>query len=235
MEAALNPFYSRNRALSSGFTLIELLVVVSIMILVSALAAPAISSLKKGSTVNTATAVIATTLEQARAYAMANDTYVVVCFEETDASIPTSQAQNSGTGRVAIQAFSSLDATLNLTGQNLMRLGRMRIFDNIDLPDASSLSSGTLPGRPKADYVVGNSGFPAAADEVISGGFTFSKIIAFDPQGGLHIPTNPSQAGLQYLEIDLQQSNGSTAASNAKDVSAIQVDGLTGAVNIYRS
>jgi hypothetical protein len=60
--------------------------------------------------------------------------------------------------------------------------------------------------------------------------------MAFDPQGTVHLPASTTQSGLlQYLEIDLQESNGSTAPTAATNVSAIQVDGLTGAVTIYRS
>ncbi len=232
----------QNSIRMGGFTLVELLAVIAIVAILSALAVPMFATLKKATDLNVATASIVSSLEQGRAYAMANNTYVFVCFEETNFTTPSDQAQSPGTGRVAVQVFSSLDATMNLTPSNLAAVSRMQIFNSLDLPSSLASTTGNLSTRQTASYIVGsNSGstqFPPAASTITtitSGNFTFSKIIAFDSRGELHIPVNPPVEGLQYLEIDLQQSNGSTAPTAAKDQSAIQVDGLTGAVTIYRS
>jgi prepilin-type N-terminal cleavage/methylation domain-containing protein len=233
-------------ARQDGFTLVELLVVIGMMVLLSSLAIPALESLKKADSLNSATASVATLLDEARAYAMAHNTYVFIGFEETNFSTPTTQAQTVGTGRVAVQAFSSIDGTLNLGAStsngtppsNLTAIIRAQIFDNLDLPASISSSSSGLTNRPSGDYIVGSSSFPAfpSGSGITSGKFSFSKVIAFDPQGQLHLPaTSPPQTGMQYLEIDMQQSNGAAVPNAAHDLSAIQIDGLTGAVTIYRS
>ncbi len=117
------------------------------MALLSALAIPMLSALNKAGQLNTATAAIATLLEQARAYAMANNTYVFVGFEETDFSSSSTQLQTPGTGRVAVQIFSSLDGTLNVSTANLAPLSRIRIFNSLDLPPSLASSTGTLSGH----------------------------------------------------------------------------------------
>jgi type IV fimbrial biogenesis protein FimT len=220
---------------SSGFSLIELLVVIAIVAILTSLTVPMFNSMKRATDLNTATAAMVSLLEQGRAYAMANNTYVFVCFEETDFTTPATQAQSVGTGRVAVQVFYSLDGTENLTPSNLAAVSRMQTFNGLDLPASLSSTTGNLSSRPTATYFVGSSSYPAATTSITSGNYTFSKIIAFDSRGALHIPSNPAQDSLQYLEIDVQPSNGSAVPAAAKNQSAIQVDGLTGAVTTYRS
>ncbi len=223
-----------SRERRDGFSLVELLTVIAIAAVMSTLAVTAFVSLKRADSLNNATAIISTLLEQARAYAMANNTYVFVGFEESDFGTPSTAAQTAGTGRVAVQAFASADGTLNLSASNLSPINRLQILDSLDLAPAITLTTGGLPGRPAADYVIGSTSFPAPSSTISSRNFTFSKVIAFDSLGLVHIPTVAPQPSLQYLEIDVQPSNGNSVPTAATNASAIQVDAMTGAVSVYR-
>src|SRR5205814_4328762 len=79
------------RRLTSGFTLIELLVVIGIIILLTALLTPAFTNLKSAGDVTSAAYSIKGVLDQARAYAMANNTYTWVGLyeENTTDDLPT--------------------------------------------------------------------------------------------------------------------------------------------------
>jgi prepilin-type N-terminal cleavage/methylation domain-containing protein len=230
-----------------GFTLFELLTVLVIISIISALVVTAVTSLGKSDGFNNATTTISTLLEQARAYAMANNTYVFVGFEETDGSQPAGGPQNSGAGyvgRVAIQAFASMDGTMNLgtssqTGtSNLVAINKLQILNNIDFPSKLNEATGTLPNRPASpDYILGSASFPTipSANFITARNFTFSKVIAFDSLGVVHLPTSPVTSGFQYIEIDAQPTNGSVISPNGTNVSAIELDATTGAVTVYRS
>jgi prepilin-type N-terminal cleavage/methylation domain-containing protein len=225
------------RSRSGGFSLIELLMVLAIIAIVTSLSLPMIAGMKKSGDFNSATESIATLLGQARAYAMANNTYAMVGFEETNFSTPRTQVQTVGTGRVAMQLFASIDSTLNLTQSNLLALSPVRVFDNLHLPASISLTSGTLSNRQPATYIVGSSTFlPSAPSSTItSGNYVFTKIMAFGPQGEIHLPTTPPTANLKYLEVDVEPSNGASVPTASTNQSAIQIDGLMGTVTIYRS
>ena len=215
-----------------GFSLGELLLVMGIVAIMSALAITGFISMKKADSLNTATVTISTVLEQARAYAMANNTYVFVGFQETDASQPAYQAQTVGTGRIAVQAFASNDGTMNLA--NCSAIDKLQVLNNVDL-HATVPSTGSL-SRPATapTYIVGGGSFPTASSTIPSRNFTFSQVIAFDALGNVHIPDGGTHSDLQYLEIDLQPSNGTVVSPTATNFSAVQVDAMTGAVSIYR-
>ncbi len=109
-----------------------------------------------------------------------------------------------------------------------------------------SATSGTLPNRPSADYFLGSTIFqhrrpvlrPAPSPRAIS---AFTKIIAFDSLGVVHVPAATPPTGFQYIEIDVQPANGSTVLDTSANVSAypnvsaIEVDATNGVVTVYRS
>src|SRR6266581_5858922 len=84
------------RRLPSGFTLIELLVVIGVIILLTALLTPVFTNLKGAGDVTSAAYTIKGVLEQARTYAMANNTYTWVGFFEEDVSNSTPAVAGNG-------------------------------------------------------------------------------------------------------------------------------------------
>src|SRR5437762_11231767 len=93
----------------SGFTLIELLVVIGVMILLTALLTPAFTNLKRAGDVTSAAYTIKGVLEQARTYAMANNTYTWAGSFAEDAS--TSIPAILGSGRLVMSIVASTDGT----------------------------------------------------------------------------------------------------------------------------
>jgi len=101
-----------------AFTLIELLVVVGVMALLMALVVPAMKGIKGGQDLGAAGEGIAGILDEARTYAMANNTHVFVGFEEVNEQNGSSvKPQVSGTGRVALAVVASKDGS-NVYGSN---------------------------------------------------------------------------------------------------------------------
>jgi type IV fimbrial biogenesis protein FimT len=127
---------SRFRKCNQGFTLLELLIVLAIVALLAVLATPAVTALLGTEGLGGAAYTIGDELQQARAYAMGNSTYVFVGFAECDASVDaTATTQPAGTGRVVIAAVASQDGTLNsVTGNsNLVTVFKPRVFENLHI------------------------------------------------------------------------------------------------------
>jgi type II secretory pathway pseudopilin PulG len=105
----------------AAFTLIELLVVIGMMTAMMTLAIPAFNAIGNGNESTKAAYDIAGTLEQARAYAMAHNTYVWVGFVEENAakaspSTPVSTTSDPG-GRVVISVVASAGIQRHPGGQ----------------------------------------------------------------------------------------------------------------------
>src|SRR5436309_8410334 len=73
-----------------AFTLLEMLVVMGIIAILMVLVAPAFTTIKSGTDATSAAYTIKGILDQARTYAMANNTYTWVGFYEENVSNPTS-------------------------------------------------------------------------------------------------------------------------------------------------
>lgn len=166
-----------------AFTLIELLVVMVIIILMMALAGPAVNALKGAGDITKAGYDIAGALEGARTYAMANNTYVWVgFFEEDNSRASTYPAATTGTGRVVISAVASQDgsrysdASINATDPpafgtelpsaspqknqvKLVQLNKLIKLDNVHLAavnDGLASGSANIPKRPPVLTSYGN-------------------------------------------------------------------------------
>jgi Tfp pilus assembly protein FimT len=170
---------------SSAFSMLELLVVMMIMLVVGALVVPVVNSLNAAGNLTQACYEITATLEQARAYAMANNTYVFVGIAEVDASVnpatvPQVDSGVSPYGRVAIAVVASKDGAKHYMettsaqgsdwqanyadaskpeykGLHLASICKLRRLENVHL--SGSVASLGAMARPSVDpsYVLGNS------------------------------------------------------------------------------
>lgn len=130
---------------AESFTLIELLVVIGIIAVLMAAVVPAVTSLKSSGDVAAAAYTIKGTLERARNYAMANNTYTWVGFFEEDAE----SVGVAGSGRVIMSAVASIDGTnIYASGSGvidrtkLTPIGKLVKVDNLHLP-LFAIGSGT--------------------------------------------------------------------------------------------
>ncbi len=160
-----------------GFTLVELLAVLAIIVAMFALVVPAINGVKGGNDLTKSAFEIQGILDQARAYAMANNTYSYVGFFEEDPTAAVTTPAQTGVGRLVVAVVASKDGTRgyniassSLTspawtnynnGANLVPIGKLQRFENAHLaPLWSTLpSTGGLATRPSVSsgsYQIGN-------------------------------------------------------------------------------
>ena len=161
----------------SGFTLMELMVVIAIMIIVAAFVAPAFTTMKSAGDVTSAVYNISGVLEQARAYAMANSTYVWVGFRGSRCIERFfGQSANDRSGRLAIAIVASRDGTRGYdvtnsslpnpawtnynNGANLVAISKLLRFENVHMAAFFSTipNSGntTRPTVSSGSYQLGN-------------------------------------------------------------------------------
>jgi prepilin-type N-terminal cleavage/methylation domain-containing protein len=99
----------------AGFTLIELLVVIGVMALIMALAVPAYNSIGNGANLTKSVYDLEGILDEARTYAMANNTFVWVGVLEENGGQPSPSTPLTSTsglgGRVIVSVVASRDGT----------------------------------------------------------------------------------------------------------------------------
>jgi Tfp pilus assembly protein FimT len=235
------------------------LAVIAIISVMAVLLAPALSGIRSASDLTRSAYDIKGILDQSRAYAMANNTYVFVGLAEVDASqADTSTPQKAGVGRLAIAVAASQDGTLGydrkstsisspaISSSKLTAVSKLQRFENIHLTDLGATPPATggmaRPAVSDPNYRLGTS--DAASHCVTpfnwplsSAGnpqYSFKIVLNFDPQGAARIQgaTNTDYIP-RYIEIGLQPANGNAVSSGA-NTAAIQIDGMTGSSRIYR-
>lgn len=219
----------RATASQSGFSLIELLTVMSIIAILSVGAVPAMNGIRGGQSLTKSAYDVAGVLEQARAYAMARNTYVYVGLAE--ASDTASDVQlTPGGGRLLVGVMASKSGVRPLSSDELIPMSRLQKYENLKLDTLGT--DGNMARQTGSDVV-------SFADASATGfaGFTwngaggasvaFSKVIEFDPTGVARFTKKDNIDA--WIEIPLKP-----ARSNGGDVAALQVDGVTGVVRIYR-
>jgi prepilin-type N-terminal cleavage/methylation domain-containing protein len=208
--------WNKKSSLHQGFSLVELLVVISIVGLLTSISVPMVATLTGAGSMTRTISDLAGYLENARAAAMANNTYVWVGVEEADD-----------------QQKLVVSAVIGKTGQRsdlnnsneYVALNKPQIYENVGLgeslnlvgkeSEADSLSSGGSLG----DFTQNVSGKPTK----------FDRLLEFSPSGQVKIVKDtPSR----WIEIGLQPIKGTTR--NQHNVAALQISGLTGQVRIFR-
>lgn len=227
---------SRRRASRSAFTLIELLAVIAVMVLLLSFTLPI---LRGGGSMNTVGWDIASIIEQARAYAQANNTYVWVGFNEAEVS-------DSNTRRVGVFVVASKTGTAAAatTANNLQIVGRIRAFDNVRITTASALSYSGAPTTARFDIATGSdelsSGFVLPAKVAYRGRtLTSNCMLEIDPTGTIaHAATaNSPASGFHWIGLGLTATRGveDVTVDNALvDTLALAIAPLTGRIDVRR-
>ncbi len=195
----------------SAFTLIELLIVIAIVAVLSALTLPAFNSIQNAGGLTKSANDIAGILEQARAYAMAQNTYTWVGFRK------------DGADTLIVGVIASKTGSTN-PAADVVPLGKLARFDNVQLV---KLANSPAPAAPTPDQLFG------ATDSTLTfttGTNTFSsQVIRWNSRGEARISNSLSR----LIEIGLQDSAGG-AIRNASNKAAVQIGGLSGTVIVYR-
>ena len=165
----------KQRERASAFTLLELVIVISVIAILLVLITPALTTIKSGTEVTTAIYGVKGLLENARAYAKTNHTYVFVGFAEVDSSVDPSVSPQITTGdtpygRVAVAVVASKDGTSQYqyattdqgndwaanyaNGAHLIAVGKLQTYENLHFVpvDFGSWSPTAHPNSKMARY-----------------------------------------------------------------------------------
>ena len=174
----------------AAFTLVEMIAVMAIIIALTAIIVPAFKNIKGSGDFTAAAGGIAGKLEQARAYAMANNTYVYVGIGEylvTEAS--SASPRTPGTGELAVAVVAARNGTRGYDvnspaatwansystaggGGNgltlLTAIDKLTLYDNVHLADfgGNPPSTGNMarPAVTDPTYRLGSSSYVPSAN-----------------------------------------------------------------------
>jgi prepilin-type N-terminal cleavage/methylation domain-containing protein len=240
-----------------GFTLIELLTVIVIMLTVSALSITAVHGLFSSTGYDGSLSRIVGILEQARSYAVAQDTYVWVAFYPLDPSkLPGNQDSSGDQLYVGVFASSSgsnplswgnsspcsIPYTDQSTGAIIFQVSKIQFFKQIRIwpqggndgayYNIASLPSSFLP-TPAASTPIFSVQTPTAvlsAQPVPAAtGDSAIAVVAFTPTGSAVAGPSLSSS----IGIDFQPMKSSSVADTA-NLATIRINGLTGLPSLYR-
>jgi len=237
---SLNSQLSTRSSARAAFTLLELLIVVGIIALLLVLLAPAFTTIRAGTDVTSAAYAIKASLDNARTYAKANNTYTWVGF-----------AGSIGltiTGQVQLAVVASKDGTDLRTSTNpgsgditsgVMPVGKIVTIDNINIGDTGQPTNdgSEFESRRAVDplYRISSSGasnYPFTVQQV-----TFNRWIRFSPRGEAVVNGGATQI-TQYAEVGILPTRGTSLAATINPASgnliAVQITGFGGNVRIYR-
>jgi prepilin-type N-terminal cleavage/methylation domain-containing protein len=242
------PSISPSRAARpGGFTLVELLCVVAIISVLGSLVTFSILGIKGSRDLANGAYTLQGMLEQARTFAMAENTYTWVGLFEENPTAPGT----AGTGQLVISVVASANgmnvastSTLTLIpSASLTQVSKLTKIVNVHLDPTIPAASVTRPtvatGTATGTYEVGSSAFPSSTlpNSFVfplgssSPQYTFTQIIQFNPQGdATRLNDNPATV----MEIGLQPTHGGSITPNETNFAVLQIAGIGGQVITYR-
>ena len=226
-----------------AFTLVEMLAVISIIVLLSVLAVPALNSVLKTKGVGRAQSDVTEMINLARTEAMAKGTYVWLGFFNNTVN---------GNSQLLVVAARSIDGTPNLVVNNKPNyriISKVQKLDDIILTTPAKMTSNVksmLDGAfviPNGTSTVDVSTIDVSPDKVtmsVNGTLVdFKSLITFTPQGeaiGTNTPAtaiSPAPFTTQILMGMRKTAGGQPIATDTDSVGLVLYGG-TGQVRVFR-
>jgi prepilin-type N-terminal cleavage/methylation domain-containing protein len=235
MRASLRPLaYRRSRA----FTIIELLVVLCIMTILIAGVAISLRGNNSSGQFDKALGEISGVLEQGRAYAVAQSTYVwVVLYQNSPA--------NGEPLEVYAAAFASSDGTdpFNWAGSvtfppgtvgttTLTQITRIYHEQGVHLQTTTLPNGPTSPPGPTLPATVPSFQITAQSDAgpvTLSSASTVYWLVQFTPTGAARVASYP----IDSVWMGFQRASTQTIL-DAYNIASMKVNGITGSTTVYR-
>jgi prepilin-type N-terminal cleavage/methylation domain-containing protein len=197
----------------SGFSLVEVLVVLGILALIAGFAVPAITSMGQSRGVGEAGYHLAAAVEQARAEAIARNTYVWLGIDEDT---------SGGNKNLILGAVFSKDGSFhNTNSSNLQPIGRATTVQRVGIAPPSS----PLPGT--TDLSNHNAGINFTIGQTK---FNSGRTLLFAPSGEIALNAPPATQEFRFeslLGIGLQPARGINYLDENNTVNVF-IDGSTG-------
>jgi len=207
-----------------GFSLVELLVVMAIIAMLTALSAPAISSLTRGNRMNENLLALGGIFEQARQLAISRNTFVWVAFSD-----PLPGTPSDGVLVATIAAKGGIDslnwstAAVSVAGSSDFEIaGKIRTLKGIRIMDKGALSVTNLP----SETSLGSLQSVQLQASVAGQTKNFTKAIQFTPTGEARVQTFS-----RFVELGMAPVLPGAAAAN---VAVWRLAGITGRATLYR-
>jgi len=219
--------------LKKGFSLVELLAVMSMAVLLMTISGPVVGALKRSGSVTRASDDLSRTMELARVYAMANNTYVRVAF----GSINPGSAGRL-TPAMVVLVMGSVDSTSSMNSAADMAnaakwvsLSKPLIMENLCMYDA------TLNAQSPS---TANDAVPSATDigmfsKVVAslGTVNFSSFIQFNSSGEACVIQGQTARYIKIACDQPVQPNNMSVAQN-KNPFILRLSGVNGSIGILR-
>jgi prepilin-type N-terminal cleavage/methylation domain-containing protein len=241
--------HSAGRTRAGGFSLVEMLCVVAIISVLTSLVTFSVLGTKTSRDLANGAYNIQGMIEQARTYAMAENTYTWIGFFEENPASPGT----AGTGQIVVSIVASANGmnlvtsanAPQLPSANLTQVMKLTKIPNVHLavvPTASVTRPALASASPSDTYQVGSTDFPdpitsswsfvfPLGASTSSASYKFTQIIQFNPQGdATRISDNPTT----LMEIGLQPAHGGTTSTGTANFAVLQVAGIGGQVITYR-
>jgi prepilin-type N-terminal cleavage/methylation domain-containing protein len=227
------------RSTLSGFTLVELLMVILIITVLAAAVGPAMSAIMSSGGANQNISKLSEIFEQAREYAVAQNTYVWVTFNPIPATGNTPD-------KVIVAVVASTDGTdpgvINPTATNpygqvpsasLALISKVVTLNQLLIRNAATFPVSSLPATPVADSSNNCETLPNGWNFAIQtpgtgSSSTYTQVVQFTPSGQARNGSSP----VDFIDFDVQPERGNQP--DPKNVAVLRVNGLTGETATFR-